>query len=101
MATVRMRPCSICSRNLTKSFEIHSFVETVIDRLIHERMVGYADRTGKVLGAGDLVGENGGEQIVGPHALNGGRNPCSACENRRTARARVVFHRQRAPKKEP
>ena len=56
-----------------QAVEIHGFVQAVANGFVDQRMVGDARRPGEIFRAGDLVGENGGQQIVGAHALDGRR----------------------------
>ena len=69
-----------------ETFEVHRFFEAVAHRLGNERMIGNLAVAGDVLQARGRVGEHGGHQVVGQHALKRWRDPA------RSARAR---HRQR------
>ena len=60
--------------NIDETLEIHRFFEAIGDGFVHKRMVGNANFSGQIFSAGDLIGEAGGEQIVGAHALQGRRN---------------------------
>ena len=56
------------AEDVFETANIHGLVETVLHGLADEGMVGNDGRAGKVFGAGDLVGENGGEEVFGAHA---------------------------------
>ena len=58
------------------------------DRLAHQRMIGDLALAGEVLGAGDLVGEDRGEQVLGVHALKLRRHLLAAAEARQRERDR-------------
>ena len=90
MATVRMRPSSMSGEDLLQPVEVHGFVQTIVDGLVDQRMIGDADRPGEILGAGHLIGENGGEQIVGAHALDRRGYARSAAESQNGERPRCI-----------
>lgn len=50
---------------------VHGFMKAVGDGFPDEGMIGDANGAGEILGAGDLIGENGGEEVGGAHALDG------------------------------
>ena len=52
-----------------KPVHVHGLVQAVGDRLSNERMIGNLPVADDVLAAGHLVGEDGGEQVFGGHAL--------------------------------
>ncbi len=54
---------------LAQPVDVHRFVEAVVHRLAHQRMVRQVDRAGHVLLAGDLLGKDGRQQVVGAHPL--------------------------------
>ena len=49
-------------------FDIHRLVQAVEDRLVGQGMVGDLALAGEIFGAGDLVGEDRRDQILGLHA---------------------------------
>ena len=51
---------------------------------------GISDLAGQIFGAGDLIRENGSQQIVGAHALDGRRNLAAAAEAQDRQRARGI-----------
>ena len=57
---------------------------------LHQRMIGNANLAGQILGAGGLIGEDAGQQIVGAHALDRRWNLAAAGESRHSQRARGV-----------
>ena len=57
-----------------ESFKIHRLIEAVRDRFVYERMIGNPNRPGQVFSTRNLIREHGGQQIVGPHPLDLGRN---------------------------
>ena len=59
-------------QHLDQAVRIDGFVQTVVDRLGDQGMVGRDERAGEVLLATDLRGEDGREQIVGDHPLEVG-----------------------------
>mgnify|MGYP003344379382 CR=1 FL=1 len=60
--------------------EVRGFVQAVGDGFVDQRVFGDADFAGQVFGAGDLIGEDAGQQVVGAHALNGRRDFAAAAE---------------------
>src|SRR5690606_19725064 len=52
-----------------QAVQVHRLVEAVVQGLLHQRVLGDLAFAGQVLGAGDLVGEHGGEQVLALHAL--------------------------------
>ena len=50
-------------------------MEAIGDRLVHQRVFRNPHLTGEVFGAGGLVREDRGQQVVGEHPLDGGRHP--------------------------
>ena len=54
---------------LAQPVDVHRLVEAVVHRLAHQRVVRQIDRAGHVLLAGDLLGKDGRQQIVGAHPL--------------------------------
>ena len=49
--------------------EIHRLKQAVGDRLIHQRVIGNLPVTDQVLRTGELIGEDGGDQVFSLHAL--------------------------------
>ena len=96
MATVRIAPDSNAFEQRAQAVEIHGFVQAVVDGFVHQRMIRNANPPGEIFRAGGLVGEHGGQQIVGAHALDGRRTLCAPPRKRRMASAREAFQRQRA-----
>ncbi len=74
------------SKDAREPLEIHRFVQTVVDRLRHERMVGNLPVARNVFEAGGGVRKDRGHQIVGLHPLKLRRNFPSAPE---------AWHRER------
>ena len=52
-----------------EAVDVHGFVQAVVNRLMHERMIGNHAVAGDVFEARKLVGKHGGEQVFGFHAL--------------------------------
>ena len=96
-ATVRMAPDSMRSSTVAQAVDVHRLVQAVVERLVDQRMVGRLDRADLVVAAGELGGEDGGEQILGAHALQRHRHACGRRLKRSSASARVAFQRQRLP----
>src|SRR5579883_186649 len=67
---------------LDQAADVHRFMQTVRDRFVDERMIGNARFADKVFGARDLIGKDGGKQVVGAHALERRRNFFAAGEPR-------------------
>ena len=78
------------AEQLTQAFQVHGLVEAVVDGLLDQRMVGDARFGGEIFGAGGLVGEDCGHQVVGAHALDGRRHFASAAVARDGQGARGV-----------
>ena len=60
--------------DLAKAVDVHGLVHDVFHHLFDEGVVGDLDVALDVFKAGGYVGEDGGEKIVAPHALNLRRN---------------------------
>ena len=74
---------------------VHRLVQAVVERLVDQRVVGRLDRAGVVVAAGELRGEDGGQQILGAHALDrASARACRRCGAAAPARG-VAFQRQR------
>ena len=56
-----------------KAVHVHGLVQAVVDRLLHERVIGHLPLAGQVLGTGELVGEHDRQQVLGVRALERGR----------------------------
>ena len=67
-------------------FDVHRLVQAVRDRLIGQRMIGNLAIAGQVLGAGHLVGEHAGDQILRLHARELRRHLPAAAESRQRQR---------------
>ena len=52
-----------------EAIHVHELAQAVVDRLLHERVVGNLPLAGQVLRAGELVGEHDGQQVLGVRAL--------------------------------
>ena len=52
-----------------EAVDVHELAQAIVDRLLHERVVGNLARAGQVLRAGDLVGEHDGQEVLGVRAL--------------------------------
>ena len=75
--------------------DVHRLVQAVDDRLRDERMVGNLDVAGgEVLAAGDLIGKDRRQQVLGVHALQLRCELPPAAEAQERERA-VAFQRQR------
>ena len=57
---------------------VHPFAQAVLARLLDERVVGVVERAGEVLLAADLGREDGGQEVVGAHALELRGDPLAA-----------------------
>ena len=68
LVAVRIMPTLI--EDFFQPIDIHGLVQAIANGFLHERMIGYADRSVKVFAAGHLVGKNRRKQIVRPHTLN-------------------------------
>ena len=66
--------------------DIHRLVEAVGDGLRHERMVGHFALADQILGAGDLIGEDRADQVLGHHAHELRRHLLAAAEARQRER---------------
>ena len=55
--------------------QIGGLMQAVVDRLPDDRLIGHVDVAGHVFLTGRLGGEDGGQQVVGPHALQVRRHP--------------------------
>jgi hypothetical protein len=73
-----------------ESRKVHGFLETVAHRLVHERMVGDLAIAGDVFQARGGVGEDGGHQVVGLHALKLRRHLLAGAAARHRQRDRGV-----------
>ena len=61
--------------DVAEALGVHGLGEAVAHRLPHDGVLGDLDGAARrVVLAGDLRGEDGREQIVGPHALEKGRH---------------------------
>ena len=60
--------------NRHEAVDVHCLVQTVVDRLADEHVIGDADRAGKILLTRDLIGKYRGEQIFGTHPQELRRN---------------------------
>ena len=61
-------------------------MQAVVERLRDQRMVGHLALADEVLGAGDLVGEDRRQQVLGLHALQLRRDLLAAAEARQRER---------------
>ncbi len=84
--------------HVDEAVDVHGLVQAVVHGLADERVVGDLERAGEVLLAADLRREDGGQQVVGAHALDRRRHLAGAGLKRGTARARPASQRQRAGK---
>ena len=66
--------------------DVHRLVEAVGDGLAHQRMVGDLALAREVLGAGDLVGKDRRDEILGTHARELRRDLAAAAEARQRQR---------------
>ena len=64
--------------HVDQAVDVHRLVQAVVDGLADERVVGDLERAGEVLLAADLGREDGGEQVVGAHALDRRRHLAGA-----------------------
>jgi len=66
--------------------DIHRLVEAIVDRLAHQRVIGNLARADEVFAAGDLIGKDRGQQILGIHARQRRRHLLAAAEARQGER---------------
>ena len=66
--------------HLLQPADVHGFVEAVVEGLANQGVVGGNEGTVDVFLAADLLGENGGHQVVGAHALDVGRDLLAAAQ---------------------
>ena len=59
-------------QDVLEAFGVDGLVEAVVHGLGDQRVVGHFERSGEVFLAADLGGEDGGEEVVGDHALEVG-----------------------------
>ncbi len=52
-----------------EAVHVHELAQAIVDRLLHERVIGDLPLAGQVLRAGELVGEHDGQQVLGVRAL--------------------------------
>ena len=69
-----------------EAVDVHRLVQAVVDRLLHQRVLGDLAVADDVLAAGDLVGEHGGDQVLGRHALQLRRHLAPAAHARQRER---------------
>ena len=55
--------------DLCQTVHVHSFVQTIADSLFDQRMIGKLHRSGAIVLAHHLFGEDRGQKIFGAHAL--------------------------------
>ena len=67
-------------QQISQAIHIHGFGEHVFHHFIHQRMIGNLNVTDDIFLASSDVGKHRGQQIVGPHALDLGRNFLAALE---------------------
>ena len=70
------------SKQLFEPFDIHRVGQAIRYRLIDERMIGYLPLANEVFRAGDLVGEDGRDEVFGSHSGQLRRHFASAAEAR-------------------
>ena len=76
--------------DLGQPVDVHRLDQTILDRLIHQRVIGYLPVADDVLEAGDLVGEYRGQQVIRFDPLQRRRNLLAAAEPEHRQRARRV-----------
>ena len=69
-----------------QALDVHRLGQAVGDRLVHQRMVGHLALADQVLGAGDLVGKDACDQVLGVHARELRRHLAAAAEARQRQR---------------
>ena len=69
-----------------KPFDIHRIGQAIRDRLIDERMIGYLPLANEVFRTGELVGEDGRDEVFGSHSGQLRRHFASAAEARQRKR---------------
>ncbi len=79
---MRISPASMPHSSRSSPVDVHRLVEAVGDRLADQRMIGDLALAGQVLGAGDLVGKDRREQILGIHARELRRHLLAAAKAR-------------------
>ena len=58
-----------------QSVDVHGLVQAIGDRFVDQWVIGGIDGPGMIIPAGQLRWEDGGEQVLRPHALDGNRHP--------------------------
>ena len=69
-----------------QALDVHGLGQAVGDRLVHQRVVGHLALAGQVLGAGDLIGKDAADQVLGIHARELRRHLPAAAEARQRQR---------------
>ena len=70
------------AQQLFEAGEVHCFLQTIVDRLVDQRMIRHLALADDVLGAGELIGENIGDEVFGVHARQLRRHFTAAPEAR-------------------
>ena len=76
-----MAPCADAFQHRDEAVEIHGLVQAIANGLADQRMIGNARSPREIFGAGGLVGEDRGQQVVGAHALDGRAAPSRRAES--------------------
>ncbi len=69
-----------------QAVDVHRLVQAVADRLIGERMVGDLAFADQILGAGDLIGEDRGDQVLSLHPQELRRHLLAGAKSRQRQR---------------
>ncbi len=77
-------------QNASQTLDIHCLLEAVVDCFVHQRVIRNADWSCQIFGAGNLVGENGRQEVVGSHALQWCRDPFAPAESQNRKSSRCV-----------
>ena len=66
--------------------DVHRLAQTIVDRLIGQRMIGNLALSRQIFGAGDLIGKDRRDQILGLHAQELRRNLLAVAKPRQRQR---------------
>ena len=76
------------SQQRIESLDVHRFVKTIVNRLLHERVVRHFALADEIFGTRDLVGEHRRDQILRAHPLQRRGHLFAAAEARQRERSR-------------
>ncbi len=95
-ATRRMRPACDRVEHGAQAVRVHRLDQAVAHGLAHQRVVGDLDGAAAVVVlAGGLGREHRREQVLGAHALEGGRHALAALRSAAAPARGIAFQRQR------